>query len=109
MYTAVADTVDEQGHNGKEDDNAQMEQRPQSNPATPIIISVVSLLLGIVGGLLTSVATNSEWKGRMEQRMEQVERQRAEDKSDRDYLRAQNEVIGRTLARIEEQLKGKLK
>lgn len=76
-----------------------------SSVSTAIALSLLTLILGIVGGLLVSVAVNAQWKGEIEQRIKTLETQRTEDKQDLnakyDYIRTQNEVNGKALARIE--------
>jgi len=87
-------------------DGKKME-RKESGPTVSIAIalSLLTLILGVVGGLLVSVAVNAQWKGEMEQRIRTLEKQRDEDKQDLnakyDYIRTQNEVNGKALARIE--------
>lgn len=117
MQTAVYDTtghpitverIDEPRETGTEASETEMEPRPQSTGVSlvTIAVSIIALLLSFVGGLLTSVSSNSEWKGKMEQRIEQLERQRAEDKQIWEYIRAQNELMGKSLAKIEQRLDG---
>lgn len=87
--------------------NEEMEQKPQLNgiSVTTIAISILALILGIVGGLLASVATNSQWKGDIEARLKAVESQRLEDKRELNdklqYIQTQNEVNGKAMTRIE--------
>ncbi len=73
--------------------------------STTIALSVLTLLLGVVGGILASVSQNAQWKGEVENRLKVLERERMEDRQefrDRyDYIRTQNEVNGKALSRIE--------
>lgn len=77
-------------------------------PIVGIIISAIALLVGIIGGLVGSVAVNAQWKGDIEARIKIVESQRTEDKRDFidqvKYVQTQNEVNGKTMARIEARL-----
>lgn len=86
----------------------QLVSVPNAVSGAGLLLSVLALVLGIVGGLLASVATNAQWKGEIEQRLRAVEERRAEDKRDLeskyDYIRTQNEVNGKSLSRIEASL-----
>jgi hypothetical protein len=81
------------------------EKQTQPSISVAIALAFLTLILGVVGGLLASVATNAQWKGEMENRIRNLELQRSEDKQDLnakyDYIRTQNEVNGKALARIE--------
>lgn len=68
--------------------------------------SFLTLLLGMISGLYLAGSSNLEWKGKMEQRIIGLENQRNEDKQTWDYIRTQNEVNGKALARIESALDG---
>jgi hypothetical protein len=93
---------------GAEIPEEEMQEKPQGNgfgfSIANVAIAIMALILGVVGGLLASVATNSEWKGKMEQRIEGLEKQRAEDKVTWDYIRTQNEVNGKILTQIQAEL-----
>lgn len=89
----------------------EMESRSQSGNGfniASLVISVLSLIIGVMGGLLVSAVNTGEWKGKFEQRIIQLEkqreddqRQRTEDKQQWNYIQSQNEVTGKALARIE--------
>lgn len=77
------------------------DKKPGMTPVLGIVISAIALLVGIIGGLLGSVAVNAQWKGDIEARIKTIEAQRAEDKQEWSYIRTQNEVMGKSLTRIE--------
>lgn len=108
MDVAVTNAPIEQTMMGTEVSSEEMESKSQTGgfSIANLAISILALILGIVGGLLASVANNAEWKGKMEQRIEQLERQRMEDKATWDMIRVQNESNGKTLAKIEQRLDG---
>lgn len=107
MHTAAAlervhEHNGEHGANGHDTPQAEMEQKPQTGfSVATIVISVLTLIIGVMGGLLTSVATQSEWKGKTDQRLQQLEDQHKKDEAVWEYIRTQNEVNGKVLARIE--------
>lgn len=80
----------------------EMAEKSQSSSVWIVVgFGFLTLLLGIISGLYIAGSSNLEWKGKMEQRMDNLEKQRGEDKQTWDYIRTQNEVNGKALARIE--------
>jgi hypothetical protein len=101
--TAIIDTSTVTGIEASE---TEMEAKPQNTGSSLVTVgvSIIALLLSFVGGLLTSVSSNSEWKGKMEERMNNFEKQRIEDKAVWEHIRNQNEVNGRDLTEIKAML-----
>ncbi len=69
-----------------------------------LVLAAASLASGVLGGFVGSVATASQWKGEVQTKIDNLEKQRTEDrqeyKQQLDYWRTQNEVIGKQLASI---------
>lgn len=73
-------------------------------PMLGLIVSAISLVSGVMGGFIGAISTASQWKGEINTRIEQLERLRMEDKADLkdkyEYMRAQQETVGRDVATI---------
>jgi hypothetical protein len=72
----------------------------KKSTVTPVL-AVIIAALGIVIGLVTSIAITAKWTGDIEARIKAIESQRAEDKQIWEYIRTQNEVNGKVLAGIQ--------
>lgn len=109
MHT-IAATIDDE-HNGLIGTEAQpeeMERKPQSGLSiASVVIAALSLVVGVMGGLLVSVSSYSDRMARMETRMQTLEDRGKEERQTWEYIRAQNETMRSSLAKIEERLSGK--